>query len=120
MRWSEAVSTPASRSVVSGHLGGRMVELDIAHEPSEPLAPRDLVDLFFLDQAGFPPDASLEAALKKDDGIDPAILSMLLLDFPTAPLPHMLRDLNQQRLAQFRTELAARFKAATLPQARDE
>lgn len=97
-----------------------MVELDIAHEPSEPLAPRDLVDLFFLDQAGFPPDASLEAALKKDDGIDPAILSMLLLDFPTAPLPHMLRDLNQQRLAQFRTELAARFKAATLPQARDE
>ena len=34
--------------------------------------PRDLVDLYFLDRAGHPPERDLELALKKDAGIDPA------------------------------------------------
>lgn len=125
-------------------LGGRRFELDIAHEPSEALAPRDrvedvlvdsledlrankltcllsrseprdLVDLYFLDRAQLPPEASLEAALRKDAGIDPGVLSLLLLEFPTAPLPQLLRDLSESELREFRSELARRFKAAAVP-----
>lgn len=37
--------------------------------------PRDLVDLMFLDRAGYPPEADLGIALAKDGGIDPGILA---------------------------------------------
>jgi hypothetical protein len=35
--------------------------------------PRDLVDLLFLDRAGYPPERDLELALRKDSGIDPLV-----------------------------------------------
>ncbi len=72
--------------------------------------PRDLVDLYFLDQAGFPPERDLEIALRKDAGIDPGVLAWLLSQFPTHPLPSMLEPLSSEQLEKFRDELAERLR----------
>ena len=125
-------------------LGSHVVAIDIAHEPSRLVQPRDvvqevvvdsledlhankltcllsraeprdLVDLYFLDRADHPPEASLASALEKDAGIDPAILSYLLQSFPTAPLPQMLKPLSEAELVRFRSDLAERFRQTSLP-----
>ncbi|MBN2574488.1 MAG: nucleotidyl transferase AbiEii/AbiGii toxin family protein [Deltaproteobacteria bacterium] len=72
--------------------------------------PRDLVDLLFLDRAGFPPEQDLALALRKDAGIDPGILAWLLGDLPCAPLPSMLVPLTVGELRQFRDDLRERFR----------
>ena len=72
--------------------------------------PRDLVDLYFLDQAGFPPERDLEIALRKDAGIDPGVLAWLLAQFPTSPLPAMLEPLTSSQLEKFRDEMAERLR----------
>jgi hypothetical protein len=77
--------------------------------------PRDLVDLCFLDRAGHPPEADLHLALRKDAGIDPAILAMLLEQFPTAPLPQMLVPFSEPELVAFRDELRERMRRVALP-----
>ena len=131
------------RAVLNGPLGSK--ELDVVFEPGRDLEPppapvdgivlqsladiraskltcllsrsepRDLVDLLFLEKAGFPPEADLGNALRKDAGIDPGVLAWLLRDFPTRPLPTMLLPLTEQELTDFRDDLAVRFKAVTLP-----
>lgn len=124
-------------------LAGQPIELDIAYEPSAPLGPRDivegvtvdslsdlhankmtcllsrseprdLVDLYFLDREGFSPEAALGPALSKDAGIDPGVLSLLLRDFPTSPLPVMLRSLQDGELQRFREELMERLRSVAL------
>lgn len=77
--------------------------------------PRDLVDLLFLDRAGFAPEADLELALRKDGGIDPGVIAWLLGQFPLVPLPKMLVPLTRDEVATFRTSLRERFRKATLP-----
>jgi hypothetical protein len=77
--------------------------------------PRDLVDLLFLDRAGYPPEADLTLALHKDRGIDPGVLAWLLGQFPTRPLPPMLAPLDEDDLRRFRDELRERFRRAALP-----
>jgi hypothetical protein len=77
--------------------------------------PRDLVDLHFLDRAGFPPENDLSLALKKDAGIDPVVLAWLLGQFPVEPLPSMLLPLSADELRRFRDELADRLKRAGVP-----
>ncbi|MBI4509013.1 MAG: nucleotidyl transferase AbiEii/AbiGii toxin family protein [Deltaproteobacteria bacterium] len=77
--------------------------------------PRDLVDLLFLDRAGYPPEDDLPLALRKDGGIDPAVLAWLLGQYPTHPLPEMLVPLSEDDLRRFRDELRNRFKARSLP-----
>jgi hypothetical protein len=77
--------------------------------------PRDLVDLLFLDRAGHPPENDLALALRKDRGIDPAVLAWLLDQFPTRPLPEMLVPLTEAELLRFRDELRERFRRASLP-----
>jgi hypothetical protein len=72
--------------------------------------PRDLVDLLFLDRAGHPPEEDLEGALKKDAGIDPAVLAWLLSSFPVEPLPQMLQPMSREQLRQFRDALAERLR----------
>jgi hypothetical protein len=74
--------------------------------------PRDLVDLYFLDRAGFPPEKDLNLALRKDAGIDPTILAWLLSRFPLEPLPAMLEPLRVVELREFRETLAARLLGA--------
>jgi hypothetical protein len=76
--------------------------------------PRDLVDLYFLDQAGYPPARDLDLALRKDSGIDPAVLAWLVTQFPTSPLPTMLQPLTSGQLEVFRALLAESFRRSAL------
>jgi len=76
--------------------------------------PRDLVDLLFLERAGFPPDADIELAVRKDRGIDPGVLAWLLRQFPIEPLPQMLVPLSVDELHVYRDELAERFRALAI------
>jgi hypothetical protein len=78
--------------------------------------PRDLVDLCFLDRAGHPPEADLGLALRKDAGIDPGVLAMLLEDFPVEPLPRMLVPFGKAELLAFRDALRARFRRVAVPE----
>jgi hypothetical protein len=77
--------------------------------------PRDLVDLLFLDRAGYPPERDLSLALRKDAAIDPGVIAWLLSQFPVEPLPMMLVSLTTSDLRGFRDELAARFRRIALP-----
>lgn len=123
-----------------GAQDGSSLEVDVVHEPVADIAappppiegvviesltdlrankltcilsrsePRDLVDLYFLDRAGFPPELDLDIALRKDSGIDPGVLAWLLTQFPTRPLPVMLEPLTPQQLEKFRDALAERLR----------
>jgi len=120
--------------------GGSSVEVDVVHEPVADVAlpppeiegvvvesltdlrankltcilsrsePRDLVDLLFLERAGFPPENDLGIALRKDAGVDPGVLAWLLSQFPTEPLPMMLEPLSSSELKQYRDGLAERLR----------
>jgi hypothetical protein len=72
--------------------------------------PRDLVDLLFLDRAGYAPENDLPLALRKDAGVDPGVLAWLLGQFPIEPLPIMLEPLTREELAAFRQSLRERFR----------
>lgn len=123
---------------------GKSVEVDVVYEPVADIAPpppkiegieiesladlraskltcilsrsepRDLVDLYFLDQAGYPPARDLELALRKDSGIDPGVLAWLVARFPLHPLPLMLKPLNSGQLGRFRDLLAESFRRSAL------
>jgi hypothetical protein len=77
--------------------------------------PRDLVDVLFLERAGFPPEHDLDLALRKDGGIDPAVLAWLLREFPVEPLPRMLVPLTVDELRAYRDELRERFRRLAVP-----
>jgi nucleotidyltransferase AbiEii toxin of type IV toxin-antitoxin system len=123
---------------------GNCVEVDVVHEPVADIAtpppplegiviesladlraskltcilsrsePRDLVDLYFLDQAGFPPERDLDLARRKDAGIDPGVLAWLLAQFPTRPLPAMLAPLTADQLERFRDSLAEKLRSSAI------
>jgi len=78
--------------------------------------PRDLVDVMFLERAGYRPEEDFELALRKDAGMDPGVLAWLLNDFPVQPMPQMLVPLEAEELLAYRNELRDRFKRmATTP-----
>jgi hypothetical protein len=77
--------------------------------------PRDLVDILFLERAGYRPEDDLENAARKDAGIDPAILAWLLRDFPVEPLPRMLEPLSVDELRAYRDGLSERFRRLAVP-----
>lgn len=77
--------------------------------------PRDLVDLLFLERAGFRPEDDLELALRKDGGVDPGVLAWLLRDFPVEPLPKMLSPLTVDELRAYRDDLRERFRRLAVP-----
>jgi hypothetical protein len=123
---------------------GNSIEVDVVHEPVADIAvppppiegivvesltdlrankltcilsrsePRDLVDLYFLDRAGFPPERDLEIASRKDSGIDPGVLAWLLAQFPTRPLPAMLEPLTSDQLETFRDALAEKLRSGAV------
>lgn len=121
-------------------VGGRLLRADIVHEPQVDLAPaeevegvavesfddlraskitcllsrtepRDLVDVLFLERSGHPPEQDLGLALRKDAGIDPAVLAWLLSRFRVEPLPQMLVPFEARELLAYRDALAERFRA---------
>jgi hypothetical protein len=77
--------------------------------------PRDLVDVLFLERAGHRVEDDLALALRKDAGIDPAILAWLLERFPVEPLPDMLVDLDVRELLEYRDALRERLRRLALP-----
>ena len=77
--------------------------------------PRDLVDLLFLDRAGYPPERDLPLALRKDAGLDPGVLAWLLGQFPVDPLPRMLVPLERSELLAFRDRLGDRLRQVGVP-----
>ena len=77
--------------------------------------PRDLVDLLFLDRAGYAPEADLANALRKDAGVDPGALAWLLGQFPVEPLPEMLEPLSAEELVRYRDTLRERFRRLAVP-----
>lgn len=98
---------PLEGVVVESLVDLRAAKLTCLSSRSEP---RDLVDVLFLERAGFPPDADLAIALRKDAGVDPGVLAWLLRDFPVDPMPMMLEPLTREELRAYRDELCARFK----------
>ena len=52
----------------------------------------------------------MELALRKDAGIDPAILAWLIKLIPVQPLPRMLASLSEDELSQYRQDLSERIK----------
>lgn len=107
----EAPPAPIEGIVVESLADLRAAKLTCVLSRSEP---RDLVDLYFLDQAGFPPVRDLEIALRKDSGIDPGVLAWLVARFPTRPLPRMLKPLTADELERFRDVLAEAMRRAAL------
>lgn len=77
--------------------------------------PRDLVDLLFLERAGYAPEDDLALALQKDGGVDPGVLAWLLGQFPTRPLPAMLEPLTEEDLARYRDGLRERLRRVAVP-----
>lgn len=77
--------------------------------------PRDLVDVLFLERAGFLPERDLPLAAQKDAGIDPGVLAWLLGGFPVRPLPRMLVALTEEALARYRDDLRERLRQAAVP-----
>jgi predicted nucleotidyltransferase component of viral defense system len=76
--------------------------------------PRDLVDVLFLDRAGFRPELDLAGAVTKDAGVDPSALAWLLTQFPVEPLPQMLSPLTAAELREFRDALSERLRKVAL------
>ena len=120
------------------------MEIDLIHEPAADLAPpetvedvvmeswidlraskitcilsrsepRDLVDLYFLDRAGFSPQEDLDLALRKDAGIDPGVIAWLLGQFPVEPLPVVLSPLTKDELLEYRDGLRERMRRLAVP-----
>lgn len=77
--------------------------------------PRDLVDLLFLDRAGYPPEKDLALAVRKDSGVDPGVLAWLLDEFPVSPMPFLLLPLSVEELTAFRATLKERMRIAAIP-----
>ncbi|MCC7541305.1 MAG: nucleotidyl transferase AbiEii/AbiGii toxin family protein [Deltaproteobacteria bacterium] len=77
--------------------------------------PRDLVDVLFLERAGYLPEDDLDLGLRKDAGLDPAVLAWLLSGFRVEPLPTMLVPLDADTLRRYRDDLAARLRALAQP-----
>ena len=98
---------PIEEVVVESLVDIRAAKLTCLLSRSEP---RDLVDLYFLERAGFPPDADIQLALRKDAGIDPAVLAWLLRSFPISPMPLLLQELTAEQLTGYRDDLAERFR----------
>jgi hypothetical protein len=108
----EAPPPPVDGVVVESLADLRAAKLTCILSRTEP---RDLVDLCFLDRAGHPPEADLALAIRKDAGIDPGILAMLLEQFPTNPLPRMLVPFSEADLRGFRDALRERFRRIAVP-----
>ena len=66
---------------------------------------RDLVDLYFIERAGWSAIEGLDDAKAKDGGIDPAWLAWAIDQIPLRALPGMIVELDISELSAFRDRL---------------
>jgi hypothetical protein len=77
---------------------------------------KDVVDLYFLEQAGHDILAAIPDAQTKDGGWDPAVVSMLLDGIDTSELPPwLLRSVTSEELLAFLKRLRLAIAAKALP-----
>lgn len=78
---------------------------------------KDVVDLYFLEQAGHDILAAIPDAQAKDGGWDPAVVSMLLDGLDTTELPPwLLRSITPEDLRAFLNRLRLAIAAEALPE----
>lgn len=114
--------------------GGQLVRFDVAHETADRLAPpvvvsgvrvaslrdqranklvallgrselRDLVDLLFIERAGFPAAEGFDDAIAKDGGMDPAWFAWAVGQIRMRTLDGMVAPLTQEEVIVFRDAL---------------
>jgi hypothetical protein len=76
---------------------------------------RDLVDVMFLERAGFSIDAALPAALDKDGGCTPATLAWLLSEVSIPDGATLPAGVEPAELRSYVSELITRLLAAAAP-----
>ncbi|MDB4956385.1 MAG: hypothetical protein JWO36_3954 [Myxococcales bacterium] len=76
---------------------------------------RDLVDVLFLERAGYRVEDVLAAALRKDGGCTPATLAWLLSEIEIPEGAQLPAGINGRELRDFVAELVKRFRRAALP-----
>lgn len=77
---------------------------------------RDLVDLFFLERAGYGVLDALEAARRKDPGLTPAQLAWAIMQVTLDRVPEgMLVPLSLEELRAFATRLASDLERRAFP-----
>jgi len=77
---------------------------------------KDVVDLYFLEQAGHDILSSIPDAQAKDGGWDPAVVSMLLDGMDTSELPPwLLRSVTSEELHAFLKRLRLAIAEKALP-----
>jgi Nucleotidyl transferase AbiEii toxin, Type IV TA system len=77
---------------------------------------KDVVDLYFIEQAGHDILAAIPDAQAKDGGWEPAVVSMLLAGLDVAELPPwLLRELTPEKLRAFLDRLRLAIAAKALP-----
>ena len=79
--------------------------------------PKDLVDLYFLDLAGFDVLGELQAARRRDAGMEPATLAWVLNATPADPSHLMLLvPVDPNDLERFRDKLIDRLQKIAWPE----
>ncbi len=76
---------------------------------------RDLVDLMYLERAGYDAEAALGHALAKDGGCTPAQLAFLLSEIEIPDSAQLPAGVDPSELRAFVEQLIARFRRAALP-----
>lgn len=77
---------------------------------------KDIVDLYFLEKEGFLVEAYFEEAQKKDGGLDPSMISLLLNFLTVLELPdYMIKPLSLEELRDFIKNLKRRMALIAYP-----
>lgn len=76
---------------------------------------RDLVDLWFLERAGFPIESARDAALAKDGGCTPATLAWILSDITIPDGAKLPAGVDAATLRAFIADLVKRPRRAAMP-----
>ncbi|MGH7334159.1 MAG: nucleotidyl transferase AbiEii/AbiGii toxin family protein [Candidatus Rokuibacteriota bacterium] len=77
---------------------------------------RDLVDLFFLERAGYPPLAALDRARRKDTGLTPGLLAWAISQVPLDRLPDgLLVPVSLEQLREFRARIVEALERLSFP-----
>jgi hypothetical protein len=78
---------------------------------------KDIVDLYFLEKAGYRIDDYFEEARQKDGGLDPAMVSLLLDSLRITEVPdYMIKPLTLSELCSFIDELKRRMALKAFPE----